>query len=138
MLDKLFGTTQAAMARAMDGLSMRQRAIAENIANADTPHYQRLDVSFEGQMAQALGKTRSEVPLAVTSPMHLSLEGPQSLEDLRFGPQTVSDSTMRNDGNNVDVDTEMMRLAQTSLTYNALADLTKRKMSVLRSVIRGN
>lgn len=138
MLDKLFGATGDVMAKAMDGLSMRQHAIAENIANADTPHYKRFEVAFESQLAEAVsGESGDALPMAATQPGHFRLDGPQSLEEFQAGLTRSSDSTMRNDGNNVDIDAEMTRLAQTSVTYNALADLTKRKFSNLRSVIHG-
>lgn len=137
MLDRLFGRTTDVMARAMDGLSARQRAIAENVANADTPNYHRLEVQFEGQLAAATGRRVSELPLRRTQAGHLGLEGPSSLADFQIQTSRADDSTMRNDGNNVDPDTEMMRLAQSSMTYNAMADLMKRKLSGIKDIIRG-
>ncbi|MNL81886.1 Flagellar basal body rod protein FlgB [compost metagenome] len=66
------------------------------------------------------------------------MDGPQSLEDFQVSVSRSNEVTMRNDGNNVDIDAEMTRLAQANATYNAMADLMKRKMTGLHSVIRGN
>lgn len=138
MLDKLFSGSTDVMAKAMDGLATRQKAIAENIANADTPHYKRFEVAYEGQLARAVsGPGEFEVPMAASDPRHFRVDGPQSLDEFRALVSRSSDSTMRNDGNNVDVDAEMTRLAQTSITYNAMADLMKRNLEGFKSVIRG-
>lgn len=136
MLDKLFGGTTSVLQAGLSGLSQRQRALAENVANADTPHYKRFEVSYEAQLQAAVEGSHA-APLAVTQPGHLSL-GPQSVGQFRPELRRATDSTLRNDGNNVDIDVEMTRLAQTSLTYSAVADLMKRKMTGLKDVIRGN
>lgn len=139
MLDKLFGKNGEVMASALDGLSLRQKAIAENVANADTPHYKRFEVAFEGALAKAAGRMdASAVPMAATHPGHFRVDGPQSLADFQVSVTRSNEVTMRNDGNNVDIDAEMTRLAQANVTYNAIADLMKRKMTGLQSVIRGN
>lgn len=138
LLDKLFSGTPDVMAKAMDGLSMRQKAIAENIANADTPHYKRFEVAFEGQLHRAVSQPGPfEVPMATAHPLHFRVDGPQSLEEFQAQVSRSTETTMRNDGNNVDVDAEMTRLAQSTITYNAMADLMKRNMEGLKSVIRG-
>jgi flagellar basal-body rod protein FlgB len=135
MLDKLFGGTVEVLHAGLTGLGQRQRAQAENVANADTPHYKRFEVSYETQLQAAVERPRGAA-LTVTHPGHLSL-GPQGMSQFRPELTRAEDSTLRNDGNNVDIDVEMTRLAQTSLTYSALADLMKRKMTGLKDVIRG-
>lgn len=135
MLDKLYGGTIGVLHAGLDGLGQRQRALAENVANADTPHYKRFEVSYEAQLRAAVEGGQG-APLAITQPGHLGL-GPRGLADFRPAIRRVEDSTLRNDGNNVDIDVEMTRLAQTSLTYNAVAELMKRKMGGLKEVIRG-
>jgi flagellar basal-body rod protein FlgB len=44
-------------------------------------------------------------------------------------------STRREDGNNVDVDQQMLEMAETNITYNALANLTTARFGILRTVI---
>jgi len=124
-----------ALTVAMNGLSLRQQAITHNVANADTPGYKAVDVSFEGQLQQALkGQQDNHLQLAQTHSGHLAAPAEQ------FTTQTVrrSNTTMRNDGNSVDIDLEMSQLAETTLRYNALTLLTSKKLGLIKNVITGS
>ena len=61
----LFDTTQIALERAMSGSMARQQALSQNIANANTPGYQRVDVDFHSALASALDQTKA--PLAANN-----------------------------------------------------------------------
>ena len=50
----LFDTTQLALERASQGVSLRQRTVAENLANANTPGYRRRDVEFHDALDSAM------------------------------------------------------------------------------------
>lgn len=124
-----------ALTAAMDGLSLRQQAITHNVTNADTPGYKAVDVSFEGQLQQALkGQPDNHLQLAQTHAGHLAAPAEQ------FAAQTVrrSNTAVRNDGNSVDIDLEMSQLAETTLRYNALTLLTGKKLSLIKNVITGS
>lgn len=119
---------------ALRGLSLRQQAISNNLANIDTPGFRGSDVSFEGELKRALGSDGT-MALARTNDGHIAINRSTGASDLT--PQLVElpASQLRNDGNNVDVDTEMARLSETALTYNALVEGMNMKLSLLRSVI---
>src|SRR3954466_13904341 len=63
----LFDTTQMALERSISGAAQRQQALAANIANADTPGYQRVDVDFHGALAAAMGAADPGAAVAQTS-----------------------------------------------------------------------
>lgn len=131
MLERLFGGSFETLQQGLDGNAARLKAIGENIANADTPNYKRKEVRFE----QFLSSASSELPLAATNPAHFGVSlGPQA--NVRPLEWTDSSSTLRNDGNNVDIDVEVTRLAQTHATYNTLSELAKRRMEGLKTVLR--
>jgi flagellar basal-body rod protein FlgB len=119
---------------ALRGLSLRQQAISNNLANIDTPGFKGSDVSFENELKRAIGSDGS-MTLARTHEGHIGVG--RSVGESDITPQLVElpASQLRNDGNNVDVDTQMSRLAETSLTYNALVEGMNLKLSLLRSVI---
>lgn len=109
------------MASAMDACALRNRVIANNIANADTPGFKRSKVDFEDALQDAVSRGQLDDPSA-----HLEA---QVAED-----QTPS---TRLDGNNVNTDTEMADLARNTIEYNALVELTRLKSQMLTSVISG-
>ena len=123
----MFGSTISLIESAMNGASLRHRAIASNIANVDTPGYKRLQVSFEDNLSQSV------VGLVKTNSKHLP-----GLKQDTFSPQVKKDETtsMRVDGNNVDIDVEMAELAKNSIYYNTLATQTYQYFSQLRTAIR--
>src|SRR3954470_10308534 len=106
----LYDNTQLALERAISGASMRQEVLANNLANAETPGFQRSDVDFHTTLSQAM-KTDS----------------PTAIESASFSPQTES-KTMRADGNGVDVDVESADMAKNGLEYEALISVSKARI----------
>lgn len=150
-MDLITSLTSRVMNKALDGLSKRHQAIASNLANVDTPHYKRRDVSFEGALSKALQEAKgrtgakrhpasNEEPLAmqVSRPGHIPIgHVSRSLDEVQ--PEvTESDSvSFRNDGNSVDVETEMVQLAENTQRYLAISNLQSRTFRSIRSVITG-
>ena len=113
----LFDTTQTALERAMSGTSARQAALAENLANANTPGYQRKDVDFQSALAAALGEGKSAV---ATSSI-----------------RTVTDTSasLRADGSNVDPERESAIIARAGLEHDALVSIANTRNSILRAAM---
>ena len=144
----------------MDGLMERQHAISSNIANVMTPGYQRKEVAFESQLAEIIEREDLKdyikgqnsikyVPPNVdvfTGEIH-TYRTPtmqekaylmtNSCED--FKPQYVTDvySGSNSDGNNVELEREMMDLSKTGTKYLVLSNLARRQFQSLSNVIRG-
>lgn len=117
----------------LGGLSRRQSAISDNIANIDTPGYIRKDVPFEAELRRALG--RGSAVLATTNPRHLMAGGTAADQ---LGAQAAQQLTSsRLDGNTVDIDQEMILLAETQMRYQAATSALNTKLATLRNVIRG-
>lgn len=124
---------QWALERGIEGLTGRHHLLADNIANVETPGFKRSDLAFKTQLAKAMGQNGPRLPLAVTHQGHLGR--PTGIHD--YQPQVVQDfsTTMRADGNNVDIDREMAELARNTLEYQALVDVTARRLARLRAAI---
>jgi len=124
---------QWALERGIEGLTIRHNLLADNIANVETPGFKRSDVAFKAQLAEAMGRDGRRLPLAATHRSHLGR--PAGVHDYR--PQVFQDSstTMRADGNNVDIDREMAELARNTLEYQALVDVAARRLALLRTAI---
>jgi flagellar basal-body rod protein FlgB len=115
----LFDTTQLGLERALSGASLRQTAIAQNIANVNTPGYRRQDVDFQTALHQAWDQGEAKVE-------HVT-------------PTIENDPTsiMRADGSSVDIDTEAASQAKNGLTYEAVAAVMKSRTAILKSAIGG-
>ena len=113
--------TSQLLTKALDTASMRQRVISNNLANINTPGFKRPYVTFEEELRKTL-ETNNRV----------NLNSIQKIE-----PQINKDNStsMRLDGNNVDMDQEMVDLAMNSINYNTAVQQLNKKLGMLRYVI---
>lgn len=131
--DAAFG----AIVKSLDGLSLRSRAITNNVANVDTPGFKTSEVSFEEELAAAVNRPSPDTfQMVSTNAAHfgVSMSRPK-IEDIQAKTQVLSGNTMRNDGNNVDIDREMVRLAETQIQFSAATAFTNLKFAQLRQAI---
>lgn len=115
--------------KAADASWLRNNAISNNIANATTPGYKRQDVSFEKELHRALGDSRYETMDEKVSNIRTSEITPRVYTD-------AADYSYRMDGNNVDIDTENVYLAENQIKYNALMDSINKDFKNLASVMK--
>lgn len=116
----------AIMQRALDGAWARHELLANNVANAETPGYKRLDYDFRGQLQKELSKVASPIR---TNSRHLSA----STSQRAFFEQDLSSITP--DGNSVDIDREMGEVATNTLYYEAVSRQLASYMGLLRKAI---
>ncbi|HEX8497738.1 MAG TPA: flagellar basal body rod protein FlgB [Actinomycetales bacterium] len=107
--------TSVALHSALAGLSARQRSIADNIANVSTPGFHASRVSFEDDLREALASGESP---AVAATSRRSLE------------------PTRQDGNNVNLDTETLSSVDTNLRYQLTLRAVDHEFSILRASMR--
>jgi flagellar basal-body rod protein FlgB len=118
---------------ALRGLTARQRTIADNVANVDTPEFKASRVSFEAQLKQAIGA--DDQPLRMFKVKN-GVDSPgDAPADVKPTVIQETDLGRRNDGNNVDIDREMLDLSDTNVRFNALIQVMGNKVSNLRYVI---
>jgi flagellar basal-body rod protein FlgB len=115
------------------GLSRRQGAISNNIANIDTPGYARQDVTFETELQRQFAGGANG--MAATDPRHFSAGG-NLRGQVGIDPQQLLTSS-RLDGNTVDIDQEMVLLAETQMRYQAASRALSTKLNNIRTVIQG-
>jgi flagellar basal-body rod protein FlgB len=121
-----FSGTDAYLQAAMSGLAARQRAIASNVANVDTPGYKASEVRFEDVLKNAASQAKPGASINM------------SALDAAARVTTPIDATaLRADGNNVDVDQQMEMLSEANLSYSALTQAMSTRLGILRSVIKG-
>jgi flagellar basal-body rod protein FlgB len=118
--------------RSLDAATLRQRVIADNVANVDTPYFKRSEVRFEELLEQQL--TSHSIEGYRTDPKHFRIGRPAQIE-----PQILKDnqSTINNNLNNVDIDSEMSLLAKNQLRYNVMALQVSSEIKKARTAIQG-
>ena len=107
----MLGRLADALERYMDLIGARQKLVASNIANADTPGYKTKDIDFQFEF---LSQLRSSAP-QVIEPSGLS---------------------SKNDGNNVSLDREARLLAENAMRFNLAAALLKSQIRNVRAAIQ--
>jgi len=132
--------TMKVLGNALDTAILRQKVIADNIANVDTPYFKKSYVSFEDELSQALhkGKEKGSFRAITTDPRHIQFYKPTK-EITEVKPQThlEDDTFFRNDLNNVDINAEMANLAKNSIMYEALINRVTGQFRILNTVIGG-
>lgn len=106
MLDRLASSLE----RYMDLLSARQKLVASNIANADTPGYKTRDLDFQSEFQSAIDGAP-----------------PRAIE--------VAGLKIKNDGNNVSLDREARLLAENALRFNLASALLRFQIGMVKSAI---
>ncbi|HEV2813325.1 MAG TPA: flagellar basal body rod protein FlgB [Solirubrobacteraceae bacterium] len=110
---ELYDPVHVALERAIQGSAVRHEALAENIANVNTPGYRRQDVDFHSALQAAMPGGAAAI---AATPIEASVD---------------SAAPMRPDGNSVDIDAEAANLAQNALEYEALAQVLKVRGNIL-------
>ncbi|MCX7969963.1 MAG: flagellar basal body rod protein FlgB [Negativicutes bacterium] len=134
MIPKLQTRDMPYLEKAIQAGALRNKVIANNVANVNTPNFKRSDVDFQSQLAAALAdESGDRLSMAVTSPGHMKPHRQSS----RIGPVIFADNstTMRNDGNNVDIDKEMSNLVENNIYYNAAVNRIAARFAGIKQII---
>jgi flagellar basal-body rod protein FlgB len=118
--------------RALDVMSRRQQVVASNIGNVDTPGYRAQDIPFDETLARAMADHPRGIGLARTDPRHLAGSG----GGIVGGARPVPDLPVRNDGNNVSIEREMLALSQTRGRYEVATNLVRMRVRQLMEALR--
>ncbi len=132
MIKNIFDSTKY-LEKGLDASWMRNQVISHNIANAETPNFKSSRVEFEDVFAAALDDENS-FDNKVTREKHIDFSN-QGADSIVPTVLENSDSSMRMDGNNVDLDYENVELAKNTLYYNTLVEKLNSEFSMLRMAI---
>ncbi len=115
--------------------SERQRLIASNIANADTPNYVARDLDFASALKQATGAQQGGAVLKATQPGHIALGGAEAAVQGNLVYATPSQTNL--DRNTVDMDRERANFADNSVRYEATLRFINSNVRTTLDAIRG-
>ena len=121
--------TYSLLKNSMDASALRGKVIANNIANINTKGYKKLYVTFEETLNDSMGENK----LKTNNNKHIKTGSSNG----EIAVQRDENTSMRQDGNNVDIDLEMTNQAANTLMYNALVKQVNSKLSLTSHIIRG-
>lgn len=130
LIDRMFERSVTGVERALDLTWQRNKAITSNIANAETPQYRAKEINFSNALEKAFNSDASSMKL--TNPGHLdskSNDGAPKVE------QDLSGMT-KPDGNNVDIDLQMGKLAYNAGKFSMATNLIRKQLQIYRNAIR--
>jgi flagellar basal-body rod protein FlgB len=132
----LFNETISILEKNLDLRSLKHNLIVSNIANKDTPNYKSFDLAVEEELEKLMDSHES-VGLRKTHAAHL----PTSELGESYSGVSISSSSsglaQGGDGNTVQVEEEMTKLAENNLLYETMAQLIRKKFQGLKTVIQG-
>lgn len=150
MSNWLVDPAQRVLTSALDGLALREQAVAANLSNIDTPGYQAETVNFESELQAQLAGALDAGPMALNAPT-LGKSAALGLAQTGSGqfagavaastasPAAIDSrnpaSAQRVDGNTVNVDEEMTALAETQLKYTAVSRMITGRLGMLKDAV---
>jgi len=138
MGDISYGQTIGMLHDALSGASETHAALANNIANVNTPNFKRSDVSFKQALAQSVPEPPdpNQLQMAITNAGDITTD--PTAEVVPFSVSTTVDDTqqLRLDGSNVDIDQEMAKLSLNAAYRQTMGQLLGTQYTRIREAIQ--
>ncbi len=113
----------------------RQKVISSNIANINTPNYKTKDLVFQNELDNSLNE--NSLKMRVTNNKHMLTS---DINNINTNPRLVQVSGLQeqNDGNNVNLDSQMSEQSKNKVIFDAIQSSIKRDSRLFRSVIESS
>lgn len=131
MIEKIDEVAYLFIKKSLNASSERSRVIANNIANVNTKGFKASHVIFEEKLSDIISS--QNIGLKTTNERHIN-DG-STLSTVTHEIKKDKSTSMRLDGNNVDIDAEMTELAANTILYNTLISQANSKISMRRYII---
>ena len=116
---------------ALDGLALRNQIISRNLANVDTPGYKAQSVDFESVIRRAIDR-ETGLSMDATQTGHIGKSSGSAASATLIRARTGGGT--RADGNNVDVDNELIEMSETGIRFEAVSQQISKKLLLLKSI----
>lgn len=125
--------TLQALSAALKFREMRNEMISSNIANADVPGYKAQRLNFEAALARALD-VDGNMKMNVTDKKHFNVGG-GGFSNLQPEIGNDPNGVVSENGNTVDVQSEMAIMAENKIMYDAIVQLMNKKLGLMKYAI---
>lgn len=134
MVDAFNSKLMTLMEKSLDFRTKRHDLLASNIANKDTPGYHSQDLVFEKALKTALSADEPG-PLETSHPLHMDGNHTPPMDLVEAQRINSAAPFVGFDGNTVDLDREMAKIAENQLMYNATTRMVSHKFKMLKTVL---
>lgn len=135
-----FMKTQNILEMGLNNSVLRRKVLADNIANVDVPHFKRSEVTFEANLQRAIqseeNAAKEQLPTQISDERHIHFFKPKNYQDVKSRVNIDYLTTMRADGNNVDVEKEMVTAARNQMSYSILITRINQNFRDLHMVMK--
>ena len=125
----------SAASLALRGLTERQQVISSNITNDDTPGYNAREYDFETTLKRTINSVSGSVSIKRSDSRHIAAK--TSTNTNLIATSNREGGTYREDGNNVDISTELIDMSETNIKYQAISQGLSNKLLLLKSIAQG-
>lgn len=119
MLAKLGNKNFTLLAKMMSLLKASHLVSSQNVANVNTPNYRRREFKFDKALRQAMERGEAS-----------------DYRNIRGWVSRPNNTPIRNNGNNVDIDMEMLSLKENARLYEVYTQIYNKKSSMIKSAIK--
>ena len=131
--------TNYILERALDTETVRRKVIADNIANVNVPHFKRSDVNFESELKRVIAANNNpdnKLPALMEHEKHIPFYTERNIKDVNIRVNLDYDTTALNNGNNVDMEKEMVEAAKNLMRYNTFVAGMNHNFKMLKLSMR--
>lgn len=140
-IEGIFNSTMSVLEKSVDLRAKNQNLIAANVANAETPNFVPKTLAFEQELQGALKSRQSgQRPSATPHERHIPIRGVGGGSSIKSVSGKVIETpaaTPGKDGNAVELENEMGKLAENQIMFNASVQMLNKKFEGLRTAIKG-
>lgn len=137
-VDGLFSNTVELLGKSIDLRTKNHNLISANMANAETPGYVPTRLSFEGELKDALESRKKGSTLVAPHPRHIPVKGMRrSLDQVQGTLEETPSPNPGRDGNRVELEQEMAKMAENQILYNASVQILAKKFEGIKQAIKG-
>jgi flagellar basal-body rod protein FlgB len=126
--------------RSLDTSTLRGKVIANNIANVDVPHFKRSEVDFESELSRAIDDRQiareNKFPAFMTDERHIPFDEERGVRNVSPRINLDYTSIYRNDGNNVDIEREIVDASKATMAYNSAVQSISQNFKIMKLVMR--
>jgi len=133
--DGIFNDTIVMLERSLDLRSLEHRVLSSNIANMDTPNYKAFELVVEEEINKERELSRN-IQLVRTHSNHFPIKV-TPMDNIKLKAADPPELSLRGDGNTVNIDRTMGKLAENTILYKTAAQLISKKLTGLKNAIKG-